>query len=309
MKILVTGASGLLGSHVLSFFSGRHEILGADRNPAWGDRPARLEQGDLTDPGFAQGVVRRFEPDLLIHCAAMADVDGCERDPARADLYNARMTRHLVTAVSPRCLVVYISTDGLFRGETPFTTEETPPSPRTVYGRSKLAGEREVRQATENHLILRTNFYGWSSGRKKTAGEWLYQALRDAAPITLFDDFYFTPIYIVDFIERLEALLETGVKGTFHLCGRDRVSKLEFGIRMAELAGFPRTGIRPGSIRTAGLLADRPADMSLDSGLFRRVTGLGVPGCEEGIRRFLRDREIPLSRRFPPRSAVGKAPR
>ncbi len=304
----MTGASGLLGAHALAFFSGRHEALGVDRNPGWGDRPTRVEQGELTDPGFAQGVVRRFEPDLLVHCAAMADVDGCERDPARADLCNARMTRHLARSVSPHCQFVYISTDGLFKGDSSFTTEETPPCPRTVYGRSKLAGEREVRLATENHLILRTNFYGWSSGRKKTAGEWLYQALKEAAPITLFDDFYFTPIYVADFIERLEALLETRVKGTFHICGRDRVSKLEFGIRMAEMAGFPQSGIRRGSIRTAGLLADRPADMSLDSGLFRRVTGLDLPGCDEGVGRFLLDLETPLSRRFLPRSAVGKVP-
>lgn len=308
MRVLVTGASGLLGAHALAFFSGRHEeTLGVDRNPAWGDRPAQLEQGDLTDPAFAQGVVRCFEPDILIHCAAMADVDGCERDPARADLYNTRMTRHLARSVSLHCQFVYISTDGLFKGDSSFTTEETPPSPRTVYGRSKLAGEREVQMATENHLILRTNFYGWSSGRKKTAGEWLYQALKEAAPITLFDDFYFTPIYVADFIERLEVLLETRVKGIFHLCGRDRVSKLEFGTRVAERAGFPQSGIRRGSIRTAGLLADRPSDMSLDSGLFRRVTGLELPGCDEGIDRFLKDRETPLSQRFLPRSAVGKA--
>lgn len=308
MKVLVTGASGLLGAHALAFFSGKHETLGVDRNSAWGDRPGRVEQGDLIDPGFAQGIVRRFEPDILIHCAAMTDVDGCERDPARADLYNARMTRHLVRAVPPYCQFVYISTDGLFRGDSPFTAEETPPCPRTAYGRSKLAGELEVRRTTENHLILRTNFYGWSSGRKKTAGEWLYQALKEAAPITLFDDFYFTPIYVVDFIDRLEALLEARAKGTFHLCGRDRVSKLEFGIRMAEMAGFSQSGIRRGSIRAAGLLADRPSDMSLECGLFRRVTGLEMPGCDEGIRRFLRNREMPLSRRFLPRSMVGKAP-
>lgn len=306
MRVLVTGASGLLGAHALACLAQRHEALGVDRNPAWGDPPARVERGDLTEPNFAQGVVRAFEPDLLVHCAAMSDVDGCERDPLRADLYNARMTGHLVSAISPRCLFVYISTDGLFRGDSPFTTEETPPCPRTVYGRSKLAGERQVQEATQNHLIVRTNFYGWSSGRKKTAGEWLYQSLREAAPITLFEDFYFTPIYVADFIERLEALIEARLQGTFHLCGRDRLSKLQFGIRMAEMAGFSQAGMRRGSIRTAGLLADRPSDMSLDCGLFRRVTGLDLPGCDEGIRRFLRDRETPLSRRFLSRPVAGR---
>lgn len=304
MKVLVTGASGLLGGHALAFFSRRNETLGLDRNPGWGDRPAAVELGDLAEPGFGEGVVRRFQPDLLIHCAAMADVDGCERDPARAELYNAGMTRRLAQAVSPKCLFLYISTDGLFQGDRPLVNEETPPQPRTVYGKTKLQGELEVRLATKNHLILRTNFFGWSSGRKKTAGEWLHHALKEGSPITLFEDFHFTPIYVVDFLERLEALLESGHRGVVHLCGRDRVSKLEFGTRMAELAGFPKTGIRRGSIRAAGLLADRPADMSLDCGLFRRVTGLELPGCEEGLRRFLSDRDRGLSARFGPAQTV-----
>lgn len=298
MKMLVTGASGLLGAHALALFAERHEVLGVDRNPPWGNGPASTERGDLTDPKFSALLVQRFNPDVLIHCAAMADVDRCERAPAQAELYNVRMTRTLARAVSPGCLFVYISTDGLFKGDRPFASEEMFPCPRTVYGRTKLQGEWEVRLATENHLILRTNFYGWSSGRKKTAGEWLYQALKGGGPITLFNDFFFTPIYVADFVERLAALLEAGHRGVVHLAGQDRVSKAEFGLRMADRAGFSSAGIRQGSIREANFLADRPADMSLDSGLFRRITGLELPSCEEGLRRFLRDRERELSVRF-----------
>ena len=74
--------------------------------------------------------------------------------------------------------------------------------------------------ATDRHLIVRTNFYGWSSGRKQTSAEWLHAALKTGQPITLFGDFFFTPIYIVDFVELLERLIETGYLGIIHLVGR-----------------------------------------------------------------------------------------
>ena len=196
------------------------------------------------------------------------------------------------------CLLVYITTDGIFTGETPFATEDQPPAPRTVYGRSKLEGERAVAAATDNHLIVRTNFYGWSSGRKPTFAEWLYGALEQQRPITLFDDFFFTPIYVVDFVERLEVLMRSTHRGIFHLCGRDRVSKSDFGLRLARMAGLSVQHVRRGSLKDASLAAPRPRDMSLDSWHFCRLTGVDVPRCEEGLVRFLEDRHQLLSQRF-----------
>ena len=150
----------------------------------------------------------------------MTNVDACERDPALAYASNADITRDIARAVPAGCLLVYIATDGIFVGDSPFATEESLPCPRTVYGRSKLHGEWNVKQATDNHLIVRTNFYGWSSGRKQTFAEWLYHSLDRGQPITLFDDFFFTPIYVVDLVVRLRLLIEGGHRGTFHLCGK-----------------------------------------------------------------------------------------
>lgn len=298
MRVLITGACGLLGAHVAAFLSARHEVLGVDRNPWWGDRPLRLLQRDLLEPAASEQAVREWQPEWVIHCAALADVDLCERDPQRAHQYNVEMTRRLARAVGTKARLVYISTDGLFHGDRSFATEDWAPSPRTVYGRSKWQAEQEVAQATANHLIIRTNFFGWSSGRKKTSGEWLYRALRDEEEIILFEDFYFTPIYVVDFVQRLGALLMGGHRGLFHLCGRDRVSKAEFGLAMADLVGFSVKGVRRGSIEAASLLANRPRDMSLDSSRFSRQTGLSVPGYRDGLRRFLSDRKKGLSARL-----------
>jgi dTDP-4-dehydrorhamnose reductase len=282
----------------MAALSRRHNIVGIDRHPWWGDQPVEVCTGDLASHKFIADTVTRVAPDVLIHCAAMVNVDACERNPALAYACNAGITRDLARAVSPDCLFVYITTDGIFKGDAPFATEELLPCPRTVYGRSKLHGEWEVELATKNHLIVRTNFYGWSSGRKRTAAEWLYHALETGQPITLFDDFFFTPIYMLDFVERLELLIEGGHRGIVHLCGGERVSKYDFGALLAKLAGLSMESVRRGSIEDAGLAAPRPKDMSLSSERFRRLTGVDVPGCMAGLRRFLADRGRTLSARF-----------
>ena len=295
-KIVITGSSGLLGAHLMAAYAQRHEVIGVDRHPWWGDQPFRTFVEDLATPA-ALRLLRDLAPTVLIHSAALVDVDACEHDPTQAYAVNAQLTKAFARAVPLTCLVVYISTDGVFKGDAPHMAETDLPCPRTIYARSKLQGEWDVTLATPHHLIVRTNFYGWSSGRKQTAAEWLYQSLANGAPITLFDDFHFSPIYVVDFVQRLMLLTDGGHRGLLHLSGADRVSKYQFGAMMAKAAGFSTAPIRSGSIDKAALAAPRPKDMSLDSRRFCQLTGTTLPGCKEGLRRFLEDRTRPLSAR------------
>ncbi len=298
MRILVTGACGLLGSHLMAHLSAAHEAVGVDRNPWWAGAPVRVEQADLHDSDRIRKIVGELRPQLLIHCAALADVDACEKDPARAFASNAELTRQLILSVGKGAKVVYISTDGIFEGTRPFSAETTAPHPKTVYGRSKLEGERVAREQAPDHLIVRTNFYGWSSGRKKTFAEWLYDGLEKKRPITLFNDFFFTPIYVVDLVERMACAVEKGLQGIVHIAGGDRLSKYEFGKLLAEKSGFSLEGVRVGSLDDADFLVQRPKDMSLDSALFSLRTGLPPPDAGSGLERFLRDRTRPLRDRF-----------
>lgn len=298
MTIVVTGAAGLLGAHCVEYFSNGHTVVGLDRHPWWGDAARQVITGDLLEPGFLESAIAAHVPQAIIHCAALADVDKCESDPDLARRYNADMTRRLTAAAPPGCLVVYISTDGVFFGDRPFATEAWPAQPRTVYGRTKWEGEEVVRAATDNHLVVRTNFYGWSSGRKRTSGEWLYGSLARHAPITLFDDFFFTPIYVADMVRRLAALMAQPQRGLFHLCGSERVSKYAYGLSMAKIAECPIDAITRGSIESAPLTAPRPKDMSLDSSKAAAALGTAAPDVTAGLRRFLDDRGRPLSQRF-----------
>lgn len=298
MNVAITGACGLLGAHLAAALSARHRVVGFDRHPWWGSRPIEVWQGELADADARRAFLASASPDLLVHCAALANVDECEKRPAEAQFVNGTLTGLIAREAPRHCLVVYITTDGIFRGDASMMTEADVPCPRTAYGRSKLLGEWETQLARDNHLIVRTNFYGWSAGLKSTSAEWLYAALEGGEDITLFHDFWFTPIYVVDLVERILALVAGRHTGTFNLVGGERVSKYDFGMRLAAAAGLSTARVRRGSIADAPLLAPRPRDMSLSSAKLEAVLGMPAPDCVSGLSRFVADRGRPLEERF-----------
>lgn len=288
-----------MGAHLLVGLQGRrYDVVGTDRNPWWGDVPVDFRVGDLSDPEFLKSLIRSVRPELLIHCAALVDVEACERRPEEASRINGKLPGFLAGAAGDRCRVVFLSTDSVFSGEKAFSSEEDLPSPRNAYASSKREGEEQVQRRAPHCLILRTNFYGWSSGRKKTSAEWMVRSLQTQQPMTLFEDLFFTPIYVPDLVEGLIRLLECQVEGIFHLGGRDRVSKYQFGQLLAEELGVSMDRVQRGSVERAGFAAERPRDISLNSQRYCEITGADLPGCREGIRRFAADGSKPLSQRF-----------
>ena len=297
-KVFVTGSSGLLGAHVVALLSRNDTVTAFDRNPWWGDTSCQTFCGDIGDEHMLRKALHDSNPDIIVHCAAMTTVDDCEANPTVAYDANVGLPRRIIELMSPSTLFVYISTDAVFDGSKQHWMEEDTPNPINVYGRTKLQGEQLVAVSTARHLIVRTNFYGWSSGRKESAGEWLYRALEQRKAITLYDDYFFTAMYVVDLVYRLDYLMKSGKYGVFHLAGSNRVSKYSFGKFLANAEGFSMENVKPGSIVDAKMFAPRPRDISLDGKKFEQFSGLQSPSCLEGISRFLKDRELSLSSRF-----------
>jgi dTDP-4-dehydrorhamnose reductase len=305
-RLLVTGACGLLGAHVMAAARHTYDVIGWDRNPWWGRLPATLVSGDLRDADFRRRAMADAHPDVVVHCAALVDVDGCERDPGAAYDMNGAVPGDLARLAGPDTTLVYISTDSVFRGDQPLMPETGLPCPRTTYARSKLHGEWNVQLAGTNHLIVRTNLYGWSSGAKRTFGEWLYGALERGEDITLFDDVFFTPIYVGHLATAILDLVRLRARGLVHVAGGERISKCEFGLMMAELAGLDTDHVTRGSIDAAGLAANRPKDMSLATSLVDGMRGRPSPSVAAGLRRFVAERRLALEDRFPAESVNGE---
>ena len=263
--------------------------MGIDRNPRSFSSQGQWEQCDLRDSQQVREIMGKFNPKVVIHTAAWVEVDGCEENPAKAKESNETLTKLVVSSSPKKAKIVYISTEQVFPGNKPYAKESDPTRPINIYGRTKLAGEQIVQKSGNPHLIVRTNFFGWSSGRKKTFGEWLIQSLREKQPIRLFTDFYFTPLYAGLMVDRLERLLKKDAQGVVHLGGRDRVSKYEFGKKLARMSGLSFCSVKDAQMDSVASLAPRPKDISLNSDRSEALLGTQAPTLEKSLQLFLRD--------------------
>lgn len=273
-RLLITGGSGLLALNWACAMRREWDVvLGthahAVRLEGVSAQPLNLENaGRLT---------RQFEdlaPDIVVHTAGLTNVDRCEDDPALARHVNAELARNVAEAAASRNVrLVHVSTDHLFAGTRSGYREDDTPEPLNEYARSKLLAEEWVKQADPRALVVRTNFFGWGSAIRRSFSDWIIDVLRSGREITLFEDAFFSPILIESLVEATMDLSAAGMTGIVNVVGDERVSKLEFGLRLARRFGLGDALIRRGRISRSFLQAPRPRDMSLSNGLASRSLG------------------------------------
>jgi dTDP-4-dehydrorhamnose reductase len=284
-RVVVTGASGLLG-HALCRYLVDHgyAVIGLRRHRPIDVPGVEEVSAELTNHGPAAELVRATKPDWLIHTAALADVDACETDPAVAWTLNVETSRVLAAeAAALGTRFLYVSTDQLWDGRHPFLDEGVPPAPLNTYGHSKAAGETATVAANPAAIVARTNFFGPGRPWRRSFSDWVLDSLSASRTITLFRDVYVTPIATHHLCEALVELLAAETRGIIHIAGRDRVSKLEFGRRLARAFGHGESLIREGSVEDVPRIARRPKDMSLAVGRIESLLGRRMPSLDAGI--------------------------
>lgn len=238
---------------------------------------------DLLARGSADRLLTDLRPDLVINCVAITNVDQCEADPACAQRLNADLCGEVADAARRLGIKpVMISTDQLWRAAQPFIPETLPVDPLGVYGRTKAAGEVAA-AGNPDSLVLRTNFFGPGLDWRKSLSDLVLEKLRAGQRWSGFADVFYTPIAIRPLIDLILAAVERGLTGTYHLCGRDRISKYEFSLRLAQAAGLDASLIARASLADAKLAAPRPFEMSLDGRKIESALGLSLPGLDQSI--------------------------
>ena len=249
MRVMITGAAGMLGHDVAEAAgAAEHEVLALAR-----------EDLDVTDAAAVRERVAREHPDAVINCAAWTDVDGAEAEEEAATLINGAGAGHVAAAAAAAgAFVIHVSTDYVFdgAGRRPYR-EDDPTSPRTAYGRSKLAGERAVAEAAPGaHAIARTSWLFGPHGRNFVDTMRRLGADRDS--VTVVDDQIGCPTYTGHLATALIELAQTRPTGLLHLAGSGSCSWFDLA-----RATFARTGIRceviPGKTADLGRPAPRPA--------------------------------------------------
>lgn len=252
MKILVTGARGLLGTELVRVLAKNHAVI-----------PLTRAEADLTDEQATHATITRAEPEYVIHAAAWTNVDACEAHPPRAYAENAEATRHVALACRELGIpMLYVSTDYVFDGRkgAPYN-EGDPAGPVNVYGASKLGGERHLQELVPRGCILRSAWL-FGLGRENFLENILVQGERGRA-LRVVSDQVGSPTYAVDLAERLAELVGRGATGLYHVANAGAVSRYEVAQWVAQQLGWAAEQLEPLAGGSLPGRAKRPAYSAL----------------------------------------------
>jgi dTDP-4-dehydrorhamnose reductase len=287
-RLLVIGASGLLGSKIIDQAKGRFEVFGSCNPAVDGCSTSGLEPLDMCSESDVRRIFQELDPDIAILAAAMTDVDGCEKNPGLAESVNA-LGPSIVAKASREfgARLVHISTDYVFDGNKRDRYIETDATnPISVYGSSKLHGERTVLAELPTAFVARTAvLYGWNPIKSKSNFvTWVLRKLRNGEKATLFNDQWISPTFADDLAGALIGIAGKSASGIWHVAGPDCLDRPACGRMIAEVFELDKRLIVPVPSSSVPLPAKRPAYSCLDSSRVEKLLNRKMMPFEESLR-------------------------
>jgi dTDP-4-dehydrorhamnose reductase len=271
--VLLTGASGFLGSWVQQVEHASWEIIPVHRGMGL----------DLTDTAGLAVFLQKAQPDAIIHLAAQANANFCEKEPEAAWAINAGTSAQLAEyAVQHKIPLLYTSTDLVFDGKKAPYAPDAPVNPINVYGNQKAEAEKRILSIYPQATIARMPLmYGAFTQTQHFMAQWRLQLLQNQ-PLKAFVDEFRTPAFAEDAAAGLWLLLDQGATGIWHLGGPERSSRYHFASLLAEVLGVDSDLVQASRQADLPMAANRPADVSLDSSAAFTL-GYVARGVREGL--------------------------
>jgi len=245
MKIFITGANGFLGQHLAIFLASHNfEVIASSRNnSAFTNYPTiQYLNLELTEPKAVMQVLQKFQPNFVIHAAAMSKPDVCDIEREKCILSNVFATEYLVKAANAvGAKVIYVSTDFVF-GEGGPHAEIDVPAPLNFYGKSKLLAEQIVQSNSLDNAIMRPVFiYGqFRPGMKPTFLHWVKNNLSQGKKIKVVSDQFRNPTYVKDLCKGIAAMIQKNVTGIYHLAGSEIISPYQMAFTVADILNLDK---------------------------------------------------------------------
>lgn len=266
MKVLITGSNGLLGQHLVPLFVAdeQYEVIAAGRGV--NRLPSRegytYESVNLRTALSVQQLLEKHRPDIIIHTAAMTQVDECERNKDACWDTNVAATRYLLQAAEQyRPFFVFLSTDFVFDGLDGPYREEDLPNPLSYYGASKVAAERMVKNSQLPWAIVRTVLvYGTAIDlQRNNIISWVKNNLQQGKKIKVVDDQWRTPTLVQDLAEGCKLVADKQSKGIYHISGREMLTPYEMAVQTAQFFKLDTRLIEKVNAKSFTQPAKRPA--------------------------------------------------
>lgn len=276
MKILITGAKGMLGNALCKELSKQYEVIGFGHNDC-----------DITQRDQVIAKVNQVQPEVIIHTAAFTGVDACEFKPDRAYDVNAKGTESIAIASQQvEALLIYISTDYVFDGEKkePYL-ENDEPKPLSAYGKSKLEGEKFVQSILKRYLIIRSS---WLFGRgRKNFVDTIIERAKEENILSIVSDKFGSPTYTVDLAKAIRGLLTADIYGIYHITNSGYCSWYEYAQKILEYAAIKDVKLIPITLGELNLKAPRPRYSILDNSRYYKITAESLRSWQDALKEHL----------------------
>lgn len=268
MKIFITGGSGLLGQYLNIELINKHEILTQYYSNEGNCRDFNSVKFEITDYKNLENVVKSFNPDVVIHTAAVSNPE--KADSIAADLVyeiNVNATQHIAELCSKyHSKLIYLSTDLVYAGyRGSMLNEDAKLIPISLYAETKLMGEAKIRDTFDNYIILREALlFGLGLNHSRNNFHKMYENLKEGNPVKLFKDQFRTPLALKDSARMIGELLEKNIQGEiFNFAGNERVSRFELGEILCKEIGCNKNLLVKSTMEEAGTIY-KVADVSLN---------------------------------------------
>lgn len=291
MKILITGANGLLGSNLCLIYSeNKNNTIYATSKELTNIPNCQNYKFDITNKeDFV--LLEKLKLDIIIHCAALTNVDYCEEHPKETEEIISLSSKNIAEFANRiGSYLIHISTDAVFDGNKGNYTEGDKPDPINVYGKTKLNAEQYIQKIYEksnnNYSIIRTNIYGCNRKNKESLAEWMLHKLERKEKLSGIKDVFFTPILVNNLSEALLELYKLKYKGIIHIAGSENCSKLEFAYKIAKVFKLNKNLIEPISVDSLNFKARRSKNMTLNTQKAQTLLKTKLLNVEEGLIKF-----------------------
>jgi len=273
MKILVTGSEGQLGKELLQLYSNEN-ITGVD-----------IDEMDITDAEETVDFITEFNPDIVIHAAAMTDVDGCEENKETAFKVNTLGTRNVALACQKaNSEMLYVSTDFVFDGDKNENYNEFDnPFPLSIYGKSKLEGEKLVKELLNKFYIVRT---AWLYGDGHNFVKTMLSLAEDKDSLSIVSDQQGTPTYGKDLAIAISKIIDSGLYGTYHASNNGSCSWYDFAKKIFEIKEID-IEINPTTAKEFGGSTKRPTYSVMDNFALESQDIYKMRSWEEALKDYL----------------------
>jgi dTDP-4-dehydrorhamnose reductase len=285
MSILIIGGSGVIGWNLLEFFKEQKlDVKFTFKNNQVNDKNGYFL--DITNEKETEKIITKINPDMVIHTAALTNVDLCERDKNLANQINVKGTNNIIKGCQKiNSKIIYISTSFVFSGnDKAYTEKDIPSNPKTNYGLTKLKGEKLILESQLKSLILRIDQpYFWKQSWQHTNSVLrVIDALSKKQEFKEITDWYNVPTYIPDFLNAVDALIKNNHTGIFHLTGSDFISRFDWALKTAEIFGLDKKLLIP--IKSDQLNLDvQRENINLNNKKILDETGIKMKGIKEGL--------------------------